>query len=173
MASLLGQIAAVLAVAVLARALAARAGVALRLPQATALAVVFVFALAAVSSYRESWHLLDLQRTQWKNLTQGPAISECAASQGVDPLYIVWLKERIPERATFFLPPGDERGYAPDICLRMLLLPRVQVEDERGARHVVVWTDRGRVDRGLLEDYRRRGAKVERYTDKRWLVTLP
>lgn len=173
MASLLGQIAAVLAVAVLVRALAARAGVPLRLPQATALAVVLVLALAAVSSYRETWHQLDLQRTQWKDLDQAGAISECAGSQGVDPLYVGWLRERIPEGQAFSQPPGPARGYAPDICLRMLLLPRFQVEDERRARYVVVWNERDPVDRSLLDGYRARGAKVERYNDSRWLVTLP
>jgi hypothetical protein len=173
MASLLGQIAAVLAVALLVRALAGRAGLTLRMPQATALAAVLVLALAAVSAYRETWHQLDLQRTAWKNNDQGAAISECAGSLGVDPLYVGWLRERIPEGQAFFQPPGPERGFAPDICLRMLLLPRFQVEEERRARYVVVWSERGRVDPALLDGYRRRGAKVERYTDARWLVTLP
>lgn len=173
MASLLGQVAAVLAVALLARALAARAGVRLGVPQATALAAVLVLALAAVSSYRETWHLLDVQRGQWKDLTQGSAISECAGTLGVDPLFVGWLKERIPERQAFFQPPGPERGFAPDLCLRMLLLPRFQVEEERRARFVVLWNEREPVDRRVLDRYRARGAKAERYTDSRWLVTLP
>ena len=170
MASLLGQIAAVIAVGLLVRALVARTGARLPLPQTVALGALLVLALTAVSTYRETWHQLDLQREAWTDLTQGGAISECAGSLGVDPHYAGWLKARIPEDAAYYQPPGPTRGYAPDICLRMLLLPRTQVERPEETRYVVLWDA---FDRSLLDRYRRDGAKVERYTENRWLVTLP
>ena len=169
MASLLGQIAAVIFAALVLRAVLRRAGLTLRLPQATALAALAILAVVAASTYRETWHQLDLQRTQWRTLGPGDAISECSVGLGLDRNFMTWLQARMPDEARYFQPPSPGAGYAPDLCLRMLMLPRVQVEREEDATHVLLWME---FDRKLIGEYRRRGEKVEAYNADRYLVTL-
>lgn len=170
MASLLGQIAAVLAVALLALALARRAGLRFGIAPAVAIGALFILTSGAVSSYRESWHALDEQRDRWRTLAPASALAECAGSLGVDPDWIKYLQQRIPKGGRYYQPPAPGRGYAPDLCLRMLLLPRTEVESEAEADHVVLWKG---TDPKLPGAYRRRGATILTYSPDRILVKLP
>jgi hypothetical protein len=73
----------------------------------------------------------------------------------------------------YWMPPGPTRGYAPDLCLRMLLIPRVQSKTLDDAKWAVLWGDYD-VER-TLADLRARGGQVLRYENSpdRFLVRLP
>lgn len=169
MVPLLAQIGAVLAVLLLARALLARAGLQLSAPQAAALAVVFAFTVPAVLSLRESWERLDDQAAAWKNDSPQSGADACVQSLGGDPAYVNWLRERIPENARYWMPSGPGRGYAPDICMRMVLLPRLQEDRIEDAQFAIALQG----DQRLIDDLKRRGARVEIFAPGRELVRLP
>lgn len=151
-------------------ALLARYGAQMSLPRAAGLLVVVFLGLVAVSTLRETWHSLDDQRERWSDLPPYPAKSECAVSLGVDPFYASWLAARMPEGSRYWMPSGPRRGYAPDVCLRMLLLPRLQEPRIEDADFAVLWDD---IPRGTIPDLERRGGQVERHSRGRYLVRLP
>jgi hypothetical protein len=167
---LIVQIVAVVAAGFLGQRLIARSGVRMPLPRAVAVAVVLTLAVGATSTGRETWKSLDEQRERWRTNTPYPAKSECAISLGVDPYYAGWLIGRMPSNARYWMPPGPGRGYAPDVCLRMLLLPRLQETRLEDAQFAVLW---GGIPRNTIPDLERRGGRVERYTRDRYLVRMP
>jgi hypothetical protein len=164
------QIVALVAAALLVQALVARYGVRAPLPRVVAVIVVVTLGVGGVSTMRDTWKSLDDQRERWRTNTHYPAKSECAISLGVDPYYAGWLIARIPKDARYWMPSGPGRGYAPDVCLRMLLLPRLQETRLEDAQFAVVW---GGVPSNTMPDLERRGGRVERYNDGRFLVRLP
>ena len=174
MASLIGQTIAILACGLLVRAVLARAGVHLTLPRSTAIGVAVVLALVAVSTFREQWHTLDLQRTQFSKAEPYQAKSECAVSLGADPYFVAWVSSKVPPRERYWMPPGPSRGYAPDICMRMILIPRTETKVLDEAGWAVLW---GEYDvKGTLAELRRRGGKVYPYNGDsrdRFVVQLP
>ena len=174
MASLIGQTIAILACGLLVRAALARAGVRLSLPRSTALGVAVVLALVAVSTYREQWHTLDLQRTKFSAAEPYDAKGECAVSLGADPYFVAWVGSKIPPRERYWMPPGPSRGYAPDICMRMILIPRVETKALEEAHWAILW---GEYDvQRILAELRGRGGRVYPYNGTsrdRFVVQLP
>ena len=170
MVQLLGHIAAVVATILLLHALLAGMGARLPLRRVAALGAALVLVLTAVASYRDNWHNQRIERSKWLELPASEALAECAGSTGADGAWIAFLKGRIEENERFYIAPGEKRGQAPDICLRMLMLPRTQEDREQDARHVLLIED---FDRGLVREYAARGARVQPYDRTRVLVTLP
>lgn len=170
MVPLIVQIVAVLAAGFLGQRLLARSGVRLPFQRAVAVAVCLTLTVGAATTMRETWKFLDEQRARWRTNTPYPAKSECAVSLGVDPFYAGWLIGRMPSNARYWMPSGPGRGYAPDLCLRMLLLPRLQETDLEDAQFAVLW---GGIPQETLPDLKRRGGRVYRYTDGRYLVRMP
>jgi hypothetical protein len=168
LASLIGQTIAVAAGALLIHALLRRHGGTIGVARAAALTVIAVLAVAGVANYRENWEKLRVQRTKWSGLPADAALRECALSTGTDPYFLEWLKARIRENERFYIPLGPD--HANRICMRMLLLPRLQEDRVEDARYAVLLGD---TEDDPLPEFRRRGATVERYDRERVLVTLP
>ena len=164
MASLIGQIAAVLVGGCLVLALARRAGLPeIGLARGVALAVVALLSVLAASNVRESWHGLDLLREHNKDVTPTSARIVCTAV-GVDGDTLAWFGARIPSRERFYFKATDFRADNGPYCIRFLMMPRLQVALPRQARYHVLWNS---ATPALVAAYRRVGATVEVYPKHR------
>ena len=156
MASLVGQLVAVLAAILLLRVLLAQAGLELSLPRSAAIAVLLVLGLLAVGALRNSWHSLDVQREHNAHLTREAARAECVAV-GVDPTALTGVAARIPPRERYFVRLPRPLPNNGELCMRFLLLPRLEVARPEQARYLVLW---GSARGSVVGELRRAGATV-------------
>jgi hypothetical protein len=157
MASLVGQVLAVLAAAYLARALLAGMGLDLGLSRAAALAVLAVLAILSIGQFREDWQRLDVQRARFAHLPAATARADCV-NVGLDPSPLGKVAERIPEREHYLLRVRRRLPNNGELCMRFVLFPRLQVSRPEEARYIVFWQH---TPRPALDALRRRGATVE------------
>jgi hypothetical protein len=151
-------------------ALAARAGVALRLPRAVAVTVLVFLAVLDGINLRERWHELDVLRAQNAGTTRDAARASCTDGI-VDSGFLAFVRRGLPDRAQFYMRMPHElekRGGA--ACVRFVLLPRTQVARPEQARYVVLWET---ATPRALADLRRRGGIVETFNPRDRLVRLP
>lgn len=159
MVSLIGQMVAVAAAALLVRALLERAGVRMSLPRAGAIAVMLVLSLLAVAHLRESWHALDIQRDRYDHYSRERAGFNCAVNNEANKA-LGWLGSQLPTRSHFYLQiPGFLPGNG-ELCLRFVLLPRLQVPKLAQAQYVVFWQSE---PPALVQSLRARGATFSTY----------
>lgn len=157
------QVVGVLLAALLVTGLARRAGVRATVPAGAVLTALVFLTVLGAGSLREGWRDLDRQRADNDHLSADAARQENCVRLGVDPAAVAWVSGRMPQRARFYLAPGSSLNPGADICLRFLLLPRLQVNGVAEADHVLFWNARARS--GLLSDLRGRGAPVVSFGD--------
>lgn len=168
MIPLLVQLLAVLAAMAVTRAVVARAGVQLDLPQATAVALLAFLAIVGASNIRNNWKLLDVQRGKHAHTPRAEARSACTQI-GMDTDFLGFVGSRVPVGERFYMdaPPLVGTG---DLCVRMLLLPRQQVNDPDDARYLIFW---GHVQPDLIASAKRRGGTVATHHPDHLVVRLP
>jgi hypothetical protein len=141
------------------------------LPQAATLAALLLLAVLGVSTFRESWHGLDVQRATYSGLTQANARDSCVAATGVDPNFLSWVGKRIPPRSRYSLQLSNRLYRSTgSFCIRLLLLPRLATKQIAGTRYVIFWEN---VPPPVLADARRRGATIETFRPGFLLARLP
>lgn len=165
---MLVQLVAVVGGMVLVRALFARAGVRLDAPQAAAVALLAFLAVFGVSTLRETWKVLDEQRALYAAQTPETARRACTGV-GVEVPVLQFVRDQIPPGERYHLEAPGLVGTG-DRCLRMVLLPRLEVKDAADARFLVLW---GQVRPELVEAAKRRGATVAIHDDTHQVVRLP
>jgi hypothetical protein len=122
--------------------LARRAGIRVSLPSSAAVTAIVFLTVVSTGALRESWHALDLQRSANDHLTADAARSANCTALGVDPAAVKWASGQMGLRARFYLAPGPALSPGADICLRFLLLPRLQVRAMSDAGYVLFWNAR-------------------------------
>jgi hypothetical protein len=167
-AQLIAQTLGVLVGSLLLHRIAVRAGLRVELPHAASLAAIVLLGTQSVGYLRDGWHNLDVQRESAAEVTPEAGRRACA-SVGVDLGFLEFVKQRVPERARFYMhaPPLVNSG---EFCVRMLLLPRLQVGSRTEARYFVFWDD---LPEPLLADVRRRGAVVSKYGPRFAVARVP
>ena len=168
MIPLLVQLLAVLAAMAVVRAVLARAGVQLDLPQATALALLAFLAIVGVSNIRNNWKILDEQRKEHAAFSPEQGRAACTGV-GVDTRFLQFVGSQVPVRERFYLDAPALVGTG-DRCVRLMLLPRLQVNDPNAVRYLVFW---GHVQPELIAAARRRGATVATHRPDHLVVRLP
>jgi hypothetical protein len=167
--SLLGQILAVVAAGFVLRAMLAGRGARLGAPRAVGLAALLLLTVTSVAAIRESWHALDVQRTAAAHLSPVAGRSECE-KVAIDAPALGWVASRIPVRGRFYLVLPYNPAHTGEICMRFVLLPRLQVPRLAQARYVVFWRSR---PPAMVAALRRRGAVIEAYGSQYGVARLP
>jgi hypothetical protein len=167
--SLIGQMVAVAAAALLMRALLERAGMRVGLPRAAALAVVLLLSVLSLAHLRESWHALDVQRTRYEHFSRERAGFNCAVNNEANKA-LGWIGSKLPTRSRFYLQiPGFLPGNG-ELCLRFVMLPRLQVPTLAQAQYVVFWKSR---PPALVASLRARGATFSEFRRNYAVAKLP
>jgi hypothetical protein len=149
--------------------LAARVGASLDPPRAVAVTVVLVLAVLGVAYFRDGWEALAEQRERTEDLSREAARSTCT-QVGVDQHFLNWVAARVPVRERFYMRAHPRLIGQGDICIRFLLLPRLQVSRPEDARYLVFW---GRAPEDELAEARRRGAIVETFRRRHLVARVP
>jgi hypothetical protein len=155
------QILAVVTLAAVVRVFLRRLGIELDLATTTALAVLLLLVQPTVVNMRSAWLRLDQQREANVPLHGNPdaARAACLGKAGVDAGFLGFVGSRIPPRAGLYL--DSEMPSRDELCIRLILLPRVEVEKAEQARYLVFW-DPSRA-RQKLDAARRAGLDVQVY----------
>lgn len=169
MVPLLIQLLAVLAGLLIVHALIRRAGVELNLPQAGAIALLAFFTLVGVSNLRNEWKVLDEQRERLADVGPEAARAVCTGV-GIDGQFLQFVGNKIPVRERFYMEVPVRLSGAGDICMRMLLLPRLQVNDPKSVRYLVFYEN---LRKDVLEPAKRRGGVVLEHDKAHIVVRVP
>lgn len=176
MGALAGQIAAVVAGALVLRALLRRTGVELPVVQATGTAIVVLLAVVGIGSLRQSVRVLNAQRAANVNPSRDTARRICVYDLHLDTAAVTWAEAQIPPRARYYFDgpisnPQSPPGFTTvDLCLRYVLLPRLQVGTLAEARYVLFW---GRMSPAVTAAVRRRHGVLRRLGPGYAVATLP
>ena len=136
---------------------------------AAGVAVVLILGTLSVGNLPASWHLLDIQRSQFRKTTPTAARGACAITKGIDLGAVGWLGAHIPVRERFYF-QSSRPLIGGGTCIRFLLLPRLEVGDPARARYLVFWEG---VPRAQLAALRRRGATVFTREGRYAIARLP
>lgn len=149
-------------------ALLARSGVPLGVPRAAAIAVTVLLASVSAPTFRDGWQTLNDVRAESRGTSRDAARASCT-SVLPNAEFLEWAAQRVPVRERFYLHAPEVDGVG-QLCIRFVVLPRVQVNRPAEARFVVFWGD---ASRPLLGDLRRRGAIVETFEPGFMVARLP
>ena len=155
------QILAVVMLAAVVRVVLRRLGIELDFATTTAIAVLLFLVQPTVVNMRSAWLRLDKQREANSSLLGNPdaAKAACLGKATVDGGFLGFVGSRIPPREGFYL--DGEMPSRDELCIRLILLPRVEVEKAEQARYLVFWDPRGA--RQKLGAARREGLDVRVY----------
>ena len=159
MASLIGQTVGVVLAALLLMALLRRLALALGFGRAAAVAGLVLLGALGAGAFRESWHALDVQRRTFSHVSSEGGRSRCMITTGIDVHAIELVGREVPSRERYYFQPGYPLGHQ-GLCIRFLLLPRLQVATPEQTHYLVFW---GAPPRAQLEELRRRGAVISRF----------
>jgi hypothetical protein len=166
------QILAVVTLAAVVRVVLRRLGVELDFPRTTAIAVLLLLVQPTVVNMRSAWLRLDQQREAGASLRGKPdvATAACLEKAAIDVEFLGFVGSRIPPRERFHLISESlvSRG---ELCIRFLLLPRVEVERPEQARYIVFWDPP--LPRRTLAAARRKGLDVEVFSDTKAIAVRP
>ena len=171
MAQLIFEVLALVAAVAVFRALVGWTGVSLPLPRAAVLTVAIVLVFTSVSTFRDSWHTVEVYAEPTGGIDAKEAREVClGVTKPGDPEFLRWLKPRIPEGARFWMWTRSNLIGAGDICIRSLLMPRLPVSDMADAEWVIFFGD---LPTKHVGEARRRGARLETFRKGYKLGRLP
>ena len=138
----------------------------------TALAVLLFLVQPTVVNMRSAWLRLDQQREANAYLHGNPdaAKAGCLAKATVDTGFLGFVGSRVPPREAFHFDSGS-MSSRDELCIRLLLLPRVEVEAPERARYLVFWDAAG--TREKLDAARRAGLDVHAYSATKAIAVRP
>jgi hypothetical protein len=169
MVQVVTQTLAILAGGALVHALLRRLGADLRFAQSLAVAALVFLAVLSGWFLRDRWNFLDDQRGRYAGLSPRAASATCAAI-GVDGGVLAFVGSAIPVGERFYMERGGRVAGNSDICIRFLLLPRVQVASPDQARYLVHWEAESRA---AFDQAVARGGTVIRRDRKHFVVRKP